>query len=383
MAESSGFFPSVSDDRSYTAAWLAKWVASFLSNGTYDGELAVMAVANMQVKLPAGRAWINGYYYRNDGDMTLPIANADGVLNRKDTIVLRWDVNERSITVQVLQGTLASAATAPAIVRTVEQYDLKLAEISIPAGTTAITQSLITDTRLNTDVCGIVHAVVDHLDTATFYAQVQNDLANFKSGSETDFNTWKSQFQSDLTSWKSTSESNFNTWLSGIQGILNEDEAGNLLNLINGKADKTHASTHATGGSDAIAPADIGAQAAITASGILKGTGSAVSAATRGTDYSLINSPVTVTFGTSGWALNSTTGAYEQSVACTGLLTTDDQRTRVEPVGNASDPDAQAMTDEAYACVDYFACTTNGQLYARSPDAAPTVAFQVRVIIER
>ena len=261
MAERSGFFPYVSGDSNseYNSAFLAKWVASFLSNGTYNGELAVTADANMQVKLPAGRAWINGYYYCNDGDLALAVADADGVLNRKDTVVLRWDVNNRSITVQVLKGTPASIAAAPAITRNVEQYDLKLAEISVPAGTTAITQSLITDTRLDTGVCGIVHAIVDHLDTATFYTQVQNDLANFKSGSETDFSTWKNQFQSDLASWKSTSESDFNTWLSGIQGILNADEAGNLLNLINGKADKTHASTHATGGSDPLTPENIGA----------------------------------------------------------------------------------------------------------------------------
>ena len=117
--------------------------------------------------------------------------------------------------------------------------------------------------------------------------------------------------------------------------------------------------------------------------GILKGNGTSVSAAARGTDYSLVNTPITVTFTSAGWTLNATTGAYEQSVACAGLLTTDDKRTRVTSVGDASDPDAQALTDEAYGMIDYVGCTTDGYLYARCPDGAPEVAFSADVIIMR
>lgn len=234
MAESSGFFPSVSNDREYTSSWLAQYIAAIIGNGVYNGNQAVTADGSgMSITVPAGQAWINGYYYRNDGDMAFAIANADGVLNRKDTVVLRWDINERSITVQVLQGTPASTATAPAIVRTAEQYDLKLAEISISAGTTAITQSLITDTRLNDTVCGIVTGVVDQVDTTTFYNQIQNDLAQFKSGNEADF-----------TTWSDTQKQSFQTWFDGIKNILGEDEAASLLNLIN--AHKADASVHIT-----------------------------------------------------------------------------------------------------------------------------------------
>ena len=167
----------------------------------------------MAVTLPAGRAWINGYHYRNDGPLTLPVDNADGVLHRKDTVVLRWDVNARSITAQVLTGTFSSSPVAPAIVRSAEQYDLKIAEISIPAGTTAITQSLITDTRLDNAVCGIVTGVVQQVDTTTLYAQIQDDLTRFRT----------------------TNEADFTAWVQSIKGILGEDEAGNLLNLIRQK----------------------------------------------------------------------------------------------------------------------------------------------------
>lgn len=208
MAEQSGFFSSVGGDRQYTMDFLAKWIASIIGNGIYNGELALVASGNgLQLTLPAGRAWINGYHYFNDADMTFTADSADGVLNRKDTFVLRWDVNARSITAQLLKGTPASIPTAPAIVRTAEQYDLKLAEISIPAGTTTVTQSLITDCRADESVCGIVTGVVQQLETSTLLQQLSDA---------------------------------FSIWFQGMKDQLTTDAAGNLqteiTNILNGSA---------------------------------------------------------------------------------------------------------------------------------------------------
>jgi|GEM_PF-1168426 len=214
MAETSGFFRSVNGDRKYSVSFLAKWAGCFVSNGVYNGELAVTAGENMQIIIPAGRAWVgsNGerYKYENDSNMVVAIANADGVLARKDTVVLRWDLNERNITAQVLTGTFSSNPVAPPIERTAEQYDLKLAELYLAPGTTAITQAAITDTRLDNAVCGIVTSIVDQVDTTTLYNQIQADLTQFRGENEAEFTAW---FQS-------------------LQDILDENTAGNLLNLI-------------------------------------------------------------------------------------------------------------------------------------------------------
>lgn len=210
MAEQSGFFPDVNGDRQYTTDFLADWVSSFISNGVYNGELAVTAGDGMTVKIPIGRAWINGYYYHNDSELTLAIANSDGVLARKDTVVLRWDVNARNITAQVLTGTFASNPVAPEIVRTAEVYDLKLAEIYIPAGTTKITQSLIKDCHLDNDVCGIVHAVIDQIDTSSFMKQLDDWASKYKDSKSTEFTEW----------------------FDALKGKLSEDVAGSLQNQI-------------------------------------------------------------------------------------------------------------------------------------------------------
>lgn len=210
MAEQSGFFPDVNGDREYTADFLADWVKSFIANGVYNGELAVTAADGMAVTIPVGRAWINGYYYHNDSDLTLAVTNADGVLSRIDTVVLRWNINARSITAQILQGDFASEPVVPEIVRTEELYDLKLAEIMIPAGTAKITQSLITDCRPYNDVCGIVHAVIDQIDTSALMKQLDD---------------WASEY-------KDSKSAEFTEWFDAIKGKLSTDIAGSLQNQI-------------------------------------------------------------------------------------------------------------------------------------------------------
>lgn len=95
-----------------------------------------------------------------------------------------------------------------------------------------------------------------------------------------------------------------------------------------------------------------------------------------------VSDPITCTFTTTGWTTSGSN--LIQSVDCAGLLTSDDQRTTIVPVGNASDPAAQALTDAAFSMVDYWACNENGKLYARIPGTTkPTTNFNVNVIITR
>ncbi|HHY26616.1 MAG TPA: hypothetical protein GX523_07685 [Desulfitobacterium dehalogenans] len=222
MAEHSGFFPDVDGDRLYTTDFLAQWIASFIGNGVYNGDLVVSEGSHMQVIIPPGQAWINGFYYNNDSNLILPVANADGVLSRKDTVVLRWDINERNVTAQILTGTFSSSPIAPTIVRNAEQYDLKLAEISIAAGTTSITQAMIMDTRLNKSVCGIVTGFIEQADTTAIFNQFQSW-----------FNQKSAEYEDDLSTSLKNFTDEFTTWFSDIQDILDENTAGNLLNLIN------------------------------------------------------------------------------------------------------------------------------------------------------
>ena len=142
------------------------------------------------------KAWINGYFYFNTGDLAVELDTADGQLNRVDRVVVRWDLTNRVMSVKVKSSSFSASPTAPALQRDADIYELALADIYVGAGVTAITQSKITDQRLNTSLCGVVAAVVQQIDTAAFNAQLQAWFAEYQSLSAAEYNTLVSYMNS-------------------------------------------------------------------------------------------------------------------------------------------------------------------------------------------
>ena len=91
---------------------------------------------------------------------------------------------------------------------------------------------------------------------------------------------------------------------------------------------------------------------------------------------------VRVSVPASGWTQNGSSGAYEQSVNVSGLLTSDDKRTRVEMVGSTTIA-THAAIEKAFGCINYVACTTAGKLYLRCDKVKPATTFSVDVVIVR
>lgn len=242
MAETSGFYPSVSGDRAYTTDFWADFIAALVTTGVYNGDLAVIPGTGMQVIIPAGRAMITGHLYVNDADLPLTVATASGTLPRIDTVVLRHDVNTRATNAMVVTGTAAANPVVPALVRTAEQYDIRLAVISIPAGATVVNVSMIRDTRLDKTVCGIVTGVVQQLDTSAIAAQLDNFFALYRqqaadlyaqyqtalAGDQSNAAQAYTDFTAQLDAYKTQAESDFETWFDSIKGTLGTDPAGQL-----------------------------------------------------------------------------------------------------------------------------------------------------------
>lgn len=199
MAQKYGFFNSVNRDRVYDASDVAKFISKFFTNGIFNNSLAVSANDNMTVTLAIGQANINGYGYENTETLTLDISEADNELNRIDSIIIRLDLSNRQITAEVLEGQYASTPSQPSITRSGNIFDLRLANISVPANTTRITSSMITDTRYGSD-CGNVTQAVTSLDTTDLFNQYQ---------------TW------------------FTDWFQNLQNQLDDNQAGHLQNEIN------------------------------------------------------------------------------------------------------------------------------------------------------
>lgn len=166
----------------FDAADVAAYLAG-LTSGVFSSaaDFPVTAAGGLKVTVGAGRGWVHpsrftGYSITKREADTLTMPLADPSLPRIDRIVMRYDAGARAASLQVLQGTASSTPTAPAISRTELIYDLCLAEITRPAGSTSISTGQITDTRLDEALCGLVRDGVTGIPTDELLAAARERI---------------------------------------------------------------------------------------------------------------------------------------------------------------------------------------------------------------
>lgn len=167
------------DGITYDAQDAAGYFATRLS-GVYSAEqdFAVTPAGGLNVQISAGHAWVHptrwigrSIIMKQPATLTLP--GADTTLPRIDRILLRYDALARKTTLVAVSGAPASIPTAPELTRTDRTYDLCLALVTRPAGSTAITAADITDTRADEAVCGLMRDGVTGLPTQKLVEQWQ------------------------------------------------------------------------------------------------------------------------------------------------------------------------------------------------------------------
>ena len=166
--------------------------SGFLStrlSGVYSAEedFAVTAQGGLSVQVSAGQAWVRPARFKGrsiimEQPTTVVLTEADPVRSRIDRVVLRYDAAAKKTRLQVLEGVPNSAGpAAPAITRTELIYDLCLAEIKRPAGSTAVTAADITDTRADETVCGVMRDGVTGIPTAQLQTQAKAMLDSLQA----------------------------------------------------------------------------------------------------------------------------------------------------------------------------------------------------------
>ena len=162
----------------YDAEDASGYLSTRLS-GVYSAEedFSVTAQGGLSVQVSAGQAWVRPARFKGrsiimEQPATLSLTAADAVRSRIDRVVLRYDAAAKKTSLLVLDGTPDSASpAAPEISRTELIYDLCLAEIKRPAGSTAVTAADIYDTRADETVCGVMRDGVTGIPTGTLVQQ--------------------------------------------------------------------------------------------------------------------------------------------------------------------------------------------------------------------
>lgn len=214
-------------DRAYLAEDFARYFAKFIGTGVYPNPatgLQVVAIDNnMQIRIKKGDGYILGRDFENTDDYIIQLDVADGVLSRIDRVVLRLDYLDRKIKPILKKGNYASSPVAKSLQRDADAYEIALADVYVKNGVISIIQSNITDLRLNKELCGIVHGVIQQVDTTEIFRQFQAWFNEQKNVHEGDFEKWLNEF-------KVITGKKFTDWVDDLKNSLdpNEDIAAQL-----------------------------------------------------------------------------------------------------------------------------------------------------------
>lgn len=186
----------------YTADDMALYFSG-RTNGVFsaDNELSVISNNTMNVTVKPGRAWLapdtfKGYIFASTTDTNLTIDIADGILNRIDRVVIKYDIVANVSSLYIKKGTPNTNPTPPVLTRDKNvAWELAIADIYIGKGVTMIRPQDITDKRLDSSVCGLISDGINKIATDVLYNQ-------------------------------------FNDWFEHVKGQLGTDVAGNLQNQI-------------------------------------------------------------------------------------------------------------------------------------------------------
>lgn len=318
----------------FDAADVAAYLAG-LTSGVFSGaeDFPVTAAGGLKVTVGAGRGWVHpsrftGYSITKREADTLTMPLADPSLPRIDRIVMRYDAGARAASLQVLQGTASSTPTAPAISRTELIYDLCLAEITRPAGSTAVTTGQITDTRLDEKLCGIVRDGVTGIPTDELLAAAKERIGELEEKATTSAAAAKDSAEAAKSSEtkSAASEKNARTSETAAQQILTDTQNAVKTVTANMNAAAGSASTAATKAGEASTSAGAASTSRQAAEKAQKAAEAAAAlAGTRaGTDKALNTENAPADAAAVGKAFASIIKAYDIALATSGWKATSD-----------------------------------------------------------
>lgn len=204
-------------DRAITSAPFRKLIRQLVREGidpTVSTSLQVYATGEMTVTVNPGFGVVDGLLALEEELRTLVVTASDGTYDRIDTVVLRLNDNDnvRLCDLYIAQGVPASNPVHPDLTREGSIYELGLADIFVGAHATRITTDKITDTRYDTERCGVISPIAE-FDTETLNQQMT---------------AWAQAQQEEFGEWEVAQKASFEAWVQTIQNILDESAAGHL-----------------------------------------------------------------------------------------------------------------------------------------------------------
>ena len=261
-----GYFDSKDRDRLYKAEDMSRPYELLISNGVFATQqgtasdyLQVYANGDMTVTVKPGRGIFKDKWLINDTELLLTLDASEVTLTRIDSIIVRIDTSEavRAGTIEVKKGEPSSSPSAPAMERTEDVYEYRLADITIGPQTTAIEQLNIRDQRGSAD-CPWVTSLVQQVDTSTLWAQWQDAFDKYYADNETRFDSYDEENRERFDIYYDTNEARFNNYYDTNEARFDE-YFEELMQTVSGKTlVRSYSSYHvATTAGETVIPINI------------------------------------------------------------------------------------------------------------------------------
>ncbi|MBR1677281.1 MAG: hypothetical protein IJ706_08240 [Clostridia bacterium] len=259
-------------DRAENSELFRLLFANLISNGVLASPgncFQVLAGSGLSVNRQPGFGLVKGAFAYDEAVNTLTLETAPTQYSRIDRYILRVNYADRCVEELIRTGTPAASPVAPELIRPTsgDYYELALADITVTANATVISQANIKDDRPDSSLCGYITQLIDHLDTSVFFDQLNAFYDDFTERSEETYNEFVDNAQASYNAFSNTinnyiteletsgdesvtaivdslrefqrvSQNAFNEWFATVQDLLDEDIAGKLINITDEHEDR-------------------------------------------------------------------------------------------------------------------------------------------------
>lgn len=225
MSVTFGFYNSLNGDRTYDATQFSSIFDGLITDGVFASigtAFAVKAGEANTINVGIGRAWFNRTWTLNDSILPLNVPISEVLLDRIDAAVLEVNTSEavRANSIKVVKGVPSSQPARPTLMSNESIHQYPFCYIYRKAGSSVISQA---------DITNMVGTVEMPFVTGILQTVSLDELLG--------------QWRAELDTFTENKTNDFNEWFKSIKDVLDENTAGQLLNMItalqDGKANKS------------------------------------------------------------------------------------------------------------------------------------------------
>lgn len=225
MSLTYGFYNSLNHDRLYDATQMSSLFDGIIRDGIFESigtQMMVKERSGMTVSVGEGRAWFNHTWTLLDAEYVVEVPEAEVVLDRIDALVLEVDssIETRANSIKIIKGTPSSEPVPPVLAETETLHQHRLANISVKAGTTTITQAEITN-FIGTSETPFITGILETMNVDSLIAQWQSEYKQMKDADHTNYISTLNSDHAQYEAQREADDRAFDTWFANkMQEVL-------------------------------------------------------------------------------------------------------------------------------------------------------------------